>query len=230
MRRWARSDARRVEQELSWEHSKRNLLKAYERALGSSAGWCRLMCGLGVIVGDEPVLRRGRMGDAGDDSPPRPGRSRRGDVREGTRRRGQPLACLPGGSRARIVLGHVRLAIIDLSDAGFQPMTDETARCLGRLQRRDLQLSRTPGGTCRTRPSLSLDHRYRSPRARLEGMAARNARADRGNVRLLSARHAYQRDGARARPARASSRSTGAIGRTVRSLPRPRSRRSWRSA
>ena len=42
-------------------------------------------------------------------------------------------------------LGHNRLSIVDLSDAGIQPMTDPSRPLLDRLQRRDLQLPRAEG-------------------------------------------------------------------------------------
>ena len=40
---------------------------------------------------------------------------------------------------ADVYLGHRRLAVVDLSKSALQPMTNETATRLGRLQRRNLQ-------------------------------------------------------------------------------------------
>ncbi len=53
-------------------------------------------------------------------------------------------------------LGHRRLSIIDLSEAARQPLTNEDAIALARLQRRDLQLPRA------AREPSSPEHRFLS--------------------------------------------------------------------
>jgi asparagine synthase (glutamine-hydrolysing) len=82
------------------------------------------MCGLAVVIGREPTIGSGEgwamleiMRHRGPDGSGVV--TFDGDRATVTRSPDEPA------SRGRILLGFARLAIIDLSDAGFQPMTDE---------------------------------------------------------------------------------------------------------
>ncbi len=68
-----------------------------------------------------------------------------------TRRR-RPLGI---GRDNRVVLGHRRLAIIDIGPSGAQPMTDPSGRWTHHLQRRNLQLPRAARGARRARAAGS---------------------------------------------------------------------------
>jgi len=55
----------------------------------------------------------------------------------GPRREGQYIGCPIG-------LGHRRLAILDLSPAGLQPMSNETGDVIVTFKRRNLHFQKTP--------------------------------------------------------------------------------------
>jgi asparagine synthase (glutamine-hydrolysing) len=83
------------------------------------------MCGLGVIVGREPV--RARDGWEIVETIRHRGPDGAGVVAFADDREPEVSRSPLGSSgHGRVVLAHVRLAILDLSDAGFQPMTDES--------------------------------------------------------------------------------------------------------
>ncbi len=76
-------------------------------------------------------------------------------IREAMLRRGPDGAGAWVSDDRRVGLAHRRLAIIDLSDAGAQPMATADGRLTHHLQRRDLQLPRTARGSSRPRAASS---------------------------------------------------------------------------
>ena len=86
-----------------------------------------------------------------------------------------------------VVLAHVRLAIIDLHDTGFQPMTDETAVCGSCSTARSTTFANSVVNSG-PRSRVQLEQRHRGPRARVGRMGREPVRADRGDVRAGPAR------------------------------------------
>ena len=79
--------------------------------------------------------------------------------------------------------GHRRLAIIDLSPGGAQPMQTRRRRAGHHLQRRDLQLPRAEGRARRHGPRVPQRERHRGDPRRLSRVGHRVRRAARRDVR-----------------------------------------------
>ena len=104
-------------------------------------------------------------------------------------------------SQGRVALGHRRLKIIDLTEAGAQPMVDSELGTVHRLERLHLQLQGTAAGPDRPRLPLLLHQRHRGPAQGLPPLGRPVRRPPQGHVRVRD-RRARQRAGtARARPA-----------------------------
>ena len=68
---------------------------------------------------------------------------------------------------SKVALGSRRLAILDLSSAGLQPMPSQNWAGVDHIQRRDLQLCGTPQRTDPTRSSFPDGHGYGGDSGRL---------------------------------------------------------------
>jgi len=137
------------------------------------------MCGITGIVAP-PGARVSTDTLQAHDGPDRPPRSgRRGLSLLG----GHFVRKAAAAEPAQVGFGHRRLAILDLSDRGIQPISVDGRPDLDRLQRRDLQLSRAEGRAGGARLPVQDTDRYRSAApelshvgedclARLQGMYA----------------------------------------------------------
>ncbi len=85
---------------------------------------------------------------------------------------------------AGVGLANRRLAIIDLSPAGHQPMANEDGTRPARLQRRALQLPGARAAARGARAPLSLEDRQRGRRPRLRGVGPGLRRALQRHVRV----------------------------------------------
>ena len=103
------------------------------------------MCGIVGVAGDVRISRERLLA-----------------MRDALRHRGPDDEGVWWSDDGRVGLGHRRLAIIDLSAAGRQPMTDATGSPADRLQRRDLQLPGAAAGARSARPSFPDRDRHRS--------------------------------------------------------------------
>ena len=113
-----------------------------------------------------------------------------------------------------ILLGHRRLAIIDLSSSGSQPDAQRDRGRLADAERGDLQLRRAPKRAERPRASFPLPDRRRGRRARIRSLGN-------GDASLATSRHVRVRALGRAR-AEALSRARSLRHQAALLRPEPR--------
>ena len=106
-------------------------------------------------------------------------------------------------------LGHRRLAIIDLSRAGSQPMANETGDVVLDYNGEIYNFQRAAGRARGARASLPLAHRLRGRRPRLRGVGRRLRRALQRHVRVRDLGPPHAAGSFSRATASASSRSTG---------------------
>ena len=87
-------------------------------------------------------------------------------------------------SNEGVVLGHRRLAILDLDARANQPMVSPRRTLRHRFQRRDLQLPRAAPGLGGGRSNLSHHVRYRSPAGAVRPRGRAHVAAAARHVRL----------------------------------------------
>ena len=155
--------------------------------------------------------------------------ARRGDRRADDRpARRTVVRTTPGcSSRRRVVLGHRRLSILDLSSAGHQPMSSPDGRLLDHLQRRDLQLQGAARGADGARPRVPHDLRHRGAARRVRAVGRGRAAPPQRHVRV---RHLGSRAAGavlRPRPLRRQAASTTRSSTAASGSPRRSRRCSW---